>query len=75
MEMLPEGVLKAAHVLPSYWFIKNNETLKTLETLNTEPSAKTLTIPLMASLFFTKLAIKNAKQSSAVEQEELVLVL
>ena len=36
MEMLPEGVLKAAHVLPSYWFIKNNETLKTLETLNTD---------------------------------------
>lgn len=31
MQWLPDGVLKAAHVFPSYYFIKNNETIKTLE--------------------------------------------
>jgi ABC-2 type transport system permease protein len=31
MEWLPDGVLKAAHILPSYWYIKNNELLKTME--------------------------------------------
>lgn len=31
MQWLPDGVLKAAHIFPSYYFIKNNETIKTLE--------------------------------------------
>lgn len=31
IEWLPEGVLKIAHVLPSYWFIANNEFIKTVE--------------------------------------------
>lgn len=34
MKMLPSFVLKFAHILPSYYFIKNNELLKTLETFN-----------------------------------------
>lgn len=34
MELLPKFVLKIAHVLPSYWFIKSNELLKTIENLN-----------------------------------------
>ncbi len=34
MEWLPNTVLKIAHILPSYYYIKNNEILKTLEILN-----------------------------------------
>lgn len=36
MEMLPESILKIAHVLPTYYFIKTNDLLKTLETINYE---------------------------------------
>ena len=31
MEYLPEGVLKIAHVLPAYWFVKNNELIGSTE--------------------------------------------
>lgn len=31
MEWLPDYVLKIAHILPSYWYIKTNEYLKTIE--------------------------------------------
>lgn len=31
MQYLPEVVLKIAHILPSYWYIKTNEVIKTLE--------------------------------------------
>lgn len=31
MEWLPDNVLKIAHFLPSYWYIKTNEILKTIE--------------------------------------------
>lgn len=34
MEWLPEGVIKIAHILPSYYYISNNEVLKTLELIN-----------------------------------------
>ena len=34
MELLPEGVIKIAHILPSYYYISNNEILKTLEIIN-----------------------------------------
>lgn len=34
MEWLPDGVLKVAHILPTYWFIKSNEDLKVLEIIN-----------------------------------------
>ncbi len=36
MEMLPDFVLKIAHILPSYWYIKTNEMLKTVEVFNIE---------------------------------------
>lgn len=36
MEWLPDGVLKIAHILPSYYYISSNESLKTLEVLNFE---------------------------------------
>ena len=34
MNFLPDAVLKIAHFLPSYWFIKNNELIKTIETVS-----------------------------------------
>lgn len=34
MQFLPEFVLKIAHVLPSYWFIKTNELVKGIEVFN-----------------------------------------
>ena len=34
MEWLPEAVIKIAHILPSYYYISNNEILKTLEIIN-----------------------------------------
>ena len=34
MEWLPKSVLTIAHVLPSYWYIKTNELLKTIEVIN-----------------------------------------
>ena len=36
MEWLPDGVLKIAHILPSYYYISSNEALKTLEIFNFE---------------------------------------
>lgn len=33
-EILPTSVLGIAHVLPTYWFIKNNELVKGLEVIN-----------------------------------------
>ena len=34
MEWLPEEIIKIAHILPSYYYISNNEILKTLEIIN-----------------------------------------
>lgn len=34
MEWLPSSVLTIAHILPSYWYIKTNELLKTMEVFN-----------------------------------------
>ena len=36
MEWLPDGVLKIAHILPSYYYISSNESLKTLKVFNLE---------------------------------------
>lgn len=34
MQWLPQQVLNLAHILPSYWYIKSNELLTTLEVIN-----------------------------------------
>ena len=36
MEWLPDSVLNIAHILPSYYYIKNNELLKGIEEINIE---------------------------------------
>lgn len=35
-EILPDTVLKIAHILPSYWYINTNELVKTIEEFNFE---------------------------------------
>ncbi len=55
MEMLPNVVLKIAHLLPSFYFIKNNESIKTLETINLEgikPLLLNMGIVLLFSIGF-----------------------
>ncbi|MDD3304081.1 MAG: ABC transporter permease [Clostridia bacterium] len=34
VEFLPSSVLTIAHILPSYWYIQNNQFISTLETIN-----------------------------------------
>lgn len=34
MELLPDAILKIAHILPTYYYIKNNESIKSLETID-----------------------------------------
>lgn len=52
MEWLPNSVLGVAHALPTYWYIKTNEALKTLETINIE-TLKPLFINMGVVLAFT----------------------
>ena len=51
MEWLPDGVLKIAHILPSYYYISNNEILKTLEIFNLETLKPIILNMLIISLF------------------------
>ena len=55
MEWLPEGVIKIAHILPSYYYISNNEVLKTLELINLntiKPILLNIIIVLSFSIMF-----------------------
>ena len=55
MEWLPEGVIKIAHILPSYYYISNNEILKTLELINLntiKPILLNIIIVLSFSIMF-----------------------
>lgn len=55
MEWLPDTVLKMAHVLPSYYYIKNNEIIKELETINIDtlkPILINMGIILLFSIIF-----------------------
>ena len=36
MDYLPDFVLKIAHILPTYWFVKNNELIGTTEKFTSE---------------------------------------
>ena len=58
MEWLPDTVIKIAHILPSYWYIQNNETLKTLENIKLEtiqPIIINMGIILIFSIIFVML--------------------
>ena len=55
IEWLPDGVIKIAHILPSYYYISNNEVLKTLELINLntiKPILLNIIIVLSFSIMF-----------------------
>lgn len=54
MEWLPKSVLNIAQVLPSYWFIKTNEAIKTIEEINFT-SIEPLLVNMAVLLGFTVL--------------------
>ena len=56
MEMLPNFVIKIAHLLPTYYYIKSNDILKTLEEFNFE-TLKPIFINMGAILAFSLLFI------------------
>ncbi len=67
MEWLPEGVLKVAHILPSYYYISTNEALKTLEVVNLEtmkPMITNMVVILVFAIVFVILTniISKKKQ-------------
>lgn len=43
MEMLPDSILKIAHILPTYYYISNNEIVTSLEVINLETIKPILT--------------------------------
>lgn len=51
MEYLPSFVLKIAHILPSYWYIKTNEIISTLENFNW-PALKQVVTNLIVLIIF-----------------------
>lgn len=56
MEYLPNIVLNVAHILPSYWYIKANEVLKSVEIFNFD-SLKPILINMSMLIAFTVLFI------------------
>ena len=55
MEWLPDTVLKIAHVFPTYWYIKTNEALKTVEEINfnsVKPLFANMTVMVGFIIFF-----------------------
>ncbi len=51
MEWLPDFVLKIAHILPSYWYIKTNELLKGIEVFNSTSLEPIITNMLVLIVF------------------------
>lgn len=55
VQWLPDSVLKAAHILPAYWYIQTNEFLKTAETVTLEslkPVFGNMAVILLFALLF-----------------------
>ena len=69
MEWLPDGVLKIAHILPSYYYISSNESLKTLEVFNLEtmqPIITNMIVILGFSIIFIILTNIVAKRKQKI---------
>lgn len=69
MEWLPDTVLKIAHSLPSYYYISNNEILKTLEEINFEtlkPVIGNMAVVLVFTLGFTVISNMISKKKSKI---------
>jgi len=52
MQWLPDSVIKIAHVLPSYWYIRTNETLKTIEKIDFE-TMKPILFNMLVMIIFS----------------------
>ena len=52
VEWLPKGVLKIAHILPSYWYIQTNELVKSIEEINVQ-TIKPAIFNMMMLLIFS----------------------
>ena len=50
-QWLPDSVLTIAHILPSYWYIQNNELIKTIEDFNIETLTPLITNALVILAF------------------------
>lgn len=69
MEWLPENVLKIAHILPSYYYVSNNEILKTLEVFNfktIQPIIENMIVVLGFSLLFIILTNMVTKRKQKI---------
>ncbi|MBD8922726.1 ABC transporter permease [bacterium] len=69
MEWLPDGVLKIAHILPSYYYISSNESLKTLEVFNLEtmqPIITNMIVILGFSIIFIILTNMVSKRKQKI---------
>lgn len=64
MQWLPDFVLKVAHLLPSYWYIKTNEQLKEIETFHFE-TIKPILINMLVLILFAILFIIITNQISS----------
>ena len=51
VEYLPKTVLNIAHILPTYWYIQNNEITRTLEKINIETLKPVFTNWIVILLF------------------------
>lgn len=70
MEWLPDGVIKIAHILPSYYYISNNEVLKTLELINLntiKPILLNIIIVLSFSIMFIILTNIVSKRKQKID--------
>ena len=68
MEFLPDFVLKITHILPSYYYISNNEMVKTLEIISLEslqPFFINIGMMLLFSLLFIVLTNIVTKRKSS----------
>ena len=54
--LLPDFVLKIAHVLPSYWFVNTNEMLKTVQ-LSDGQSLQTIGMNMLVMMGFIAVMI------------------
>lgn len=69
MEWLPDTVLKIAHILPSYYYIKSNEVIKTLEVIDFEslkPVITNMVILLGFSVIFIILSNVVSKKKMKI---------
>lgn len=51
LDFLPQSVLTIAHILPSYWYIKSNELIKTMEVFNIDTLTPIITNMLIIIVF------------------------